>query len=135
MVSRILLIEDNPADAYLIREALRSHGVESEIEWLADGDRAVDRIATFDSGSQTPDLILLDLNLPRTDGKQILAHIRENSRLEATPVAILTSSDSERDRAETARLGANCYIRKPPTLDEFMRVGGAIRKLLEAARI
>ncbi len=135
MHSRILLIEDNPADVFLIREALRSHKVDSEIEWLADGDRAVERIGHFGGATPPPDLILLDLNLPRMEGKEVLAHIRENSHLDHTRVAILTSSDAEHDRVETASLGANGYIIKPPTLDEYLRVGVAIRELLEARPI
>jgi DNA-binding response OmpR family regulator len=83
-------------------------------------------------GRERPHVILLDLNLPKMDGKEVLGRIRNNPQLAQTPVAILTSSDSPRDRRETAELGASIYIRKPPTLDEFMGAGGTIKNLLES---
>ena len=128
--ARILLIEDNPADVFLIKEALRTHGIEYLLQWLSDGEQAVNHIECMNEFSSTPELILLDLNLPKLDGKEVLAYIRRNPWLTRTPVAVLTSSDSPHDRLETARLGATCYIRKPPTLDEFLTVGAMIRNLL-----
>ncbi len=125
---RILLVEDNPADVYLIEEALRTHGVDFELQWLRDGEQV---LAGLDNGSlKSPDLVLLDLNLPRVDGKEVLARIRGNPSFELTPVAIMTSSDSPQDRQELTDLGANCYIKKPPTLDEFLAVGGLIKALV-----
>jgi two-component system, chemotaxis family, response regulator Rcp1 len=125
---RILLVEDNPADVYLIEEALRTHGVEYELNWLRDGEQALALL----SGSEfvSPDLVLLDLNLPRVDGKEVLARIRRMPELATVPVAIMTSSDSPQDRREMAELGASCYIKKPPTLDEFLEVGGVVKTLL-----
>jgi chemotaxis family two-component system response regulator Rcp1 len=133
--TRVLLIEDNPADVFLIKEALRRHGIQFNLEWFADGEQAVLHIEGIGSESPTPDVILLDLNLPKIDGKEVLGRIRCNPHFARTPVAILTSSDSPLDRRETARLGASIYIKKPPTLDEFMEVGGTIRELLEGAAV
>ncbi len=129
--TRILLIEDNPADVFLIKEALTTHGIIFHLEWLSDGEQAAMHIERFKAGSNPPHVILLDLNLPKMGGKEVLGRIRRHPQLFQTPVAILTSSDSPDDRAETARLGASTYIRKPPTLDAFMAVGGQIRQLLE----
>lgn len=129
--ARILLIEDNPADVFLIKEALRTHGVQFRLQWLSDGEEAASHVEKFRAeDAASLDLILLDLNLPKMDGKEILSRIRSNPALANTPVAILTSSDSPHDRRDTARLGASCYIKKPPTLDEFMSVGEKIRDLL-----
>lgn len=124
---RILLVEDNPADAYLVEEALRTHGIDFEIRWLRDGEQALAMIAAGDF--ELPDLVLLDLNLPRVDGKEVLTLIRQTPELAGTPVAIMTSSDSPQDRKEMAELGASCYITKPPTLDQFLQVGGMIKAL------
>jgi chemotaxis family two-component system response regulator Rcp1 len=128
---RILLVEDNPADVFLIKEAMRTHGIPFDLEWFADGEDAVAHIDGLSPSASIPDAILLDLNLPKLDGKEVLGRIRQNARLKFVPVAILTSSDSPHDRRETARLGASIYIKKPPTLDEFLDVGGAIKDLLE----
>ena len=125
---RILLVEDNPADVYLIEEALRTHGVQFEMKWLRDGEQALELLT--EAGLGAPDLVLLDLNLPRVDGKEVLTRIRQTPHLAAVPVAIMTSSDSPQDRREMADLGASCYIKKPPTLDEFLEVGGVIKNLL-----
>jgi chemotaxis family two-component system response regulator Rcp1 len=121
-------VEDNPADVYLIEEALRTHGVSYEIKWLRDGEQALTLLSQ--GGLNSPDLVLLDLNLPRVDGKEVLARIRQMPEFASTPVAIMTSSDSPQDRREMAQLGADCYIKKPPTLDEFLEVGGVIKNLL-----
>ena len=125
---RILLVEDNPADVYLIEEALRTHGVQFEMKWLRDGEQALEMLT--EDGLGAPDLVLLDLNLPRVDGKEVLTRIRQTPHLVGVPVAIMTSSDSPQDRREMADLGASCYIKKPPTLDEFLEVGGVIKNLL-----
>ena len=131
----ILLIEDNPADVFLIKEALRTHGVDYKLEWVSDGEEAINHIESLDEFSTPPELIILDLNLPKVDGKDVLAHIRRKPRLLTTPVAVLTSSDSPHDRREAASLGATCYMKKSPALDEFLTVGATIRELLEGTPI
>jgi two-component system, chemotaxis family, response regulator Rcp1 len=127
---KILVVEDNPADVFLIEEALRAHQVVFEMTWLRDGEQALLMIEQGQLGE--PDVVLLDLNLPRVDGKEVLIKIRQSAQLSCVPVVIMTSSDSPQDRREMADLGANCYIKKPPTLDEFLEVGGVIKNLAMA---
>lgn len=134
MPIRIILVEDNPADVYLLEEALRAHDIAYELEWIADGEQALTRLSGTPNGGQ-PNLILLDLNLPRVDGKELLAAIRRTPTLGDTPVAILTSSDSPSDRRDTEALGADCYIKKPPTLDEFLAIGRVIKELVSGVAL
>jgi chemotaxis family two-component system response regulator Rcp1 len=124
----ILLGEDNPADVYLIRQALEEHGVKYTLEIASHGGEMIS--ALTNRRSDPPDLIVLDLNLPRFDGLEILKSIRDNSYLKSIPVVILTSSDSPRDKVAAAELGADCYIRKPSRLDEFMAIGKTLQSLL-----
>ena len=123
---RILLVEDNPADVFLIKESLRTHGVEFEMKWLKDGEQALATIAQGEM--EIPDLIMLDLNLPRVDGRDVLTRVRATAAWAKIPVMVMTSSDSPQDRRETAELGATCYIKKPPTLDEFLAIGAVIKR-------
>ena len=125
----ILIIEDNPADVYLVKEALRAHNVTFDLNWIADGEQAARAIDAFGAATPQPNIVLLDLNLPKIDGKELLARIRRNRHFDHTPVAILTSSDSPADRSDAAQLGANYYIKKPPTLDEFLAIGGIIKQM------
>jgi DNA-binding response OmpR family regulator len=128
------MIEDNPADVYLIKEALRVNDVTFEMKWIADGEEAAHVIEAFGAATPRPSIVLLDLNLPKIDGKELLARIRRNRHFDGTPVAILTSSDSPADRSDAAELGATCYIKKPPTLDEFLAVGGIIKRVVQTNR-
>jgi DNA-binding response OmpR family regulator len=132
---RILLIEDNPADVFLIKEALRTHGIRYNLDWVSDGEMAAIQVEKVAQTGRAPHLILLDLNLPKVDGKELLARIRRNASLTGTLVVVLTSSDSPNDRRETSDLGADWYIKKPPTLDEFLGVGGTIRDLLDGTGV
>ena len=116
---QILLAEDNPADVYLIEEALREHKVPFRITVAEDGEAAMAMVA---SGEVQPDLILLDLNMPKRSGGEVLTHIRAQPHCRTTPVIVLTSSDSPADREEALRLGATSYIRKPTGLDEFLQI-------------
>ncbi len=129
MAVTIILVEDNPADVYLLEEALRTHAVEFTLDWIPDGEQALARFSAITDGAQ-PDLILLDLNLPKVDGKELLSAVRNMPSLRNTTVAILTSSDSPSDRRDTEVLGADCYIKKPPTLDEFLSIGRVIKELV-----
>jgi CheY-like chemotaxis protein len=125
----ILLAEDNPADVYLIREALREHGVEYTMRVASDGTEVLRIIS---SGQAQPlGLIILDLNLPRHDGIEILQRLRETDALTHIPVVVLTSSDSPRDRSMADQLGATCYLRKPSGLDQFLSLGATFKELLE----
>ena len=128
----ILLAEDNPADVYLIREALREHSVDCTLRVVADGKEVLGII----SGEQpyTEDLrlslIILDLNLPRHDGLEILQRVRDTIELAHVPVVVLTSSDSPKDRLAATELGAACYFRKPSSLAQFMSLGAVLKDLL-----
>jgi CheY-like chemotaxis protein len=124
----ILLGEDNPADVYLIRQALQENGVEYHLEVASHGGEMI--AALTKPREQPPDLIILDLNLPRYDGLEVLKTVRDNSALEGIPVVILTSSDSPKDRVAASAFGADCYIRKPSKLDEFMAIGKTLHSLL-----
>lgn len=125
---RILLAEDNPADVYLIEEALREHNVSFEITVAPDGEAAMDMAARQDL---KPDIVLLDLNMPKRSGGEVLDSLRKNAGKDL-PVIVLTSSDSPADRDEALRLGATCYIRKPTGLDEFLQIGATIKSLVNA---
>jgi CheY-like chemotaxis protein len=127
--ARIVLVEDDPNDVYLVERTLQETGLKYELTRYADGDSALQALDN-DTGLR-PDLVLLDLNLPRVDGISVLKAIRQRPRLVGIPVGILTSSASRADRHRVELIGADRYIPKPVLLDEFMReVGGAIRELL-----
>lgn len=131
------MAEDNPADVFLIREALRHNGIECLVSTVENGEKAarfVRREGEF-IGAPTPHLIVLDLNLPRLDGSEILEIIRATPELSRIPVVILTSSDAPKDRARAASLGANSYLRKPSNLDEFMSIGQEFKRLLALGEI
>ena len=129
----ILLIEDAEPDVFLVREALRQAGLSFQLKVLDDGEKAIDYIdhLDHDDSAGCPSLVLLDLNLPKRTGDQILDHIRQSDRCRRIPVVIVTSSDSPRDKTQTAQLGATEYFRKPSRLDEFMRLGHLVRRLLD----
>lgn len=132
-MKRILLAEDNPADVYLLREAFStSTNEELDLTVVADGEQALNFVQRNEKFSELlrPDLIVLDLNLPKNDGTDVLRSIRERDDLSGVPVVILTSSDSPRDRQLAEKLGATSYITKPSDLDAFLNLG---RRLLEIA--
>jgi CheY-like chemotaxis protein len=129
----ILLVEDSSADAYLVRESLTKHLKDFELQVVNDGEKAFKLIeaADLDASLPCPSLMLLDLNLPKRSGQEILRRFRQSPRCGHVPVVILTSSDSPADRAETARLGATAYFRKPPDLEEFMQIGVVVERVLD----
>ena len=128
----ILLAEDNPGDVYLIRLALQEQKLDFELHVVGDGEAAMGWAASGRPHGVQPDLILLDLNLPRHDGHEVLRTLRERGHTAGVPVAILTSSDSPEDEADTEQLGAT-YLRKPAGLEEFLALGPVICGLLERA--
>jgi two-component system, chemotaxis family, response regulator Rcp1 len=129
--ARILIVEDNDPDIFLVEESLRSQGISAQIERAYDGEEAVAILSKL-TESNLPDLIIIDLNLPKVAGIEVLKHTRGMATLDRVPVLILTSSQSRADRALSLQLGANAYIAKPPTLPEFLSaVGVGIRHLLE----
>jgi len=129
---QIVLVEDAEPDVFLVREALTSGGVDYHLQVLRDGERGVEYIDEVDAGEAgaCPHLLLLDLNLPKKSGAQVLEHMRQSRRCRDVPVVILSSSDSPKDREQTAQLGATAYFRKPSRLDDFMRLGEIVRQLL-----
>jgi len=120
----ILLVEDNPGDVRLTMEALREAKVSNRIHTVFDGMQALDFLNQDGSYGNvpTPDLILLDLNLPKKDGREVLTSIKANKRIKHIPVVILTTSKSEEDIVKSYELQASCYVTKPVDLDQFLEV-------------
>ena len=116
----ILLVEDNPGDVRLTIEALRESKVRNNLQVATDGVMALERLRQQDA--PRPDLILLDLNLPKKDGREVLAEIKADPALKTIPVVILTTSRAEQDVLRSYELQANCYISKPVDLEQFMTV-------------
>lgn len=129
---RLLLIEDNPTDAFLLKRALKEHGVEHELVIMRDGGQAIEYLAHCHDDAK-PELIILDLNLPKEDGIEVLEKYRSSPVLVHSQIMILTSSDSPQERRRAELLGVSAYLRKPFELDAFIAIGGVIRKLLESA--
>ena len=120
----ILLVEDNPGDYRLTQEALKEGKVYNNLYWARDGVEALDflkQVGKF-ADAPRPDIILLDLNLPKKDGRQVLEEIKRDSSLRAIPVVILTTSKAEEDVLRSYDLHANCYVTKPVDLDKFIVV-------------
>jgi CheY-like chemotaxis protein len=127
----IMLVEDNPADVALLSEALASHKVETPLFVAHDGDEGIQIIdAIDDSRIPCPDLIVLDLNLPRKSGFAVLERVRASRKCSGKPVVVFSSSDVEEDREQARRLGASFYIRKPSTLKDLMSIGEVLKKIL-----
>jgi CheY-like chemotaxis protein len=120
----ILLVEDNPADVRLTKEALKDAKVLHELYVASDGVEAISFL-TRQEGHESaprPDLILLDLNLPRKDGRQVLEEIKQHPDLKTIPVVVLTTSQAEEDIIRSYDLHANCYVTKPVDLEQFSRI-------------
>jgi chemotaxis family two-component system response regulator Rcp1 len=117
----MLLLEDNPGDAELTREVLEANELKLELSVVVDGVQALDFLHRRGRylDSPRPDLIVLDLNVPRLSGKEVLVEIKREANLRVIPVVILTSSSAEKDILESYQLGANCYITKPLDFDAF----------------
>jgi len=120
----ILLVEDNPGDVRLTREALREAKVRNNLHVVDDGVKALQFLRRQGeyAGATRPDLILLDLNLPRMGGREVLTEIKADPDLLQIPVVVLTSSQAEQDIVRAYELHANCYISKPVSLDQFVSV-------------
>jgi two-component system, chemotaxis family, response regulator Rcp1 len=122
--AEILLVEDNPGDVELIQEALQSGRVLNRISVAGDGEAAIgflNREKNYEDAPR-PDLILLDLNIPKRNGFEVLAEIKSNPDLVRVPVVILTTSQADRDIVKSYRLHANCFVSKPVDVDEFLSV-------------
>lgn len=130
---RIVLIEDNPGDVLLVEKALEANGVACEMTQFNSGLEALDVLCPPDGTEDlfVPDAILLDLNTPKSDGFNVLVRLKNTPHLADVPIAIITSSQSRRDKARSDALGAARYIQKPSGLDQFVStVGRAIKEML-----
>jgi len=120
----ILLVEDNPGDARLAIEALKDAKVRNNLTHVSDGEEALAYLRKEGkyAGARRPDLVLLDLNLPRKSGREVLCEVKEDAALRTIPVVILTTSQAEEDILKAYNCNANCYISKPVDLDQFIKV-------------
>ncbi len=120
----ILLVEDNPGDVILTEEALRDDKLKVTLNVVNDGEEAMDFLNRrgAHTNAPRPDLILLDLNLPKKDGREVLAEIKNDPLLKSIPVVILTTYQAEEDILKAYALNANCYVQKPIDLDQFIKV-------------
>jgi len=125
----ILLIEDNPGDIRLVKEVFKDSKLHNNLRVALDGEEAMKMLRQEGEyfKAQRPDLIILDLNLPKKNGIEVLREIKEDKSLNCIPVVILTTSNAEEDLEETCKLDANCYITKPVDLDEFIKVVKSIQ--------
>lgn len=132
--SRIVLVEDNPADVYLIEMALAHQNIVYDLKRYETGEEAVNALSS-QSSNEDPDIILLDLNTPRGDGIETLKAIQQTPRYADVPTAIITSSRSESDQHRISLLGSARFIHKPTNLDDFLaNVGRAVKEMLLQAR-
>jgi DNA-binding response OmpR family regulator len=132
---RLLLVEDNPADVFLVKQAMREEGFDCELQVVEDGEKALKLIDSVDAGEEAPpDLIMLDLSIPRVSGEAVLERLRESSKCAKVAVAVVTSSDSLLDRRKAEALGADEYFRKPTNLQDFMALGKVARRLVAKSR-
>lgn len=127
---QILLVEDDPADVELTQWSMKESKLSANLRVVEDGIEALAFLRREGkyADAPRPDLILLDLNLPRMDGRTFLAEMRADDGLKSIPVVILTTSEAEEDVVRSYRLGANCYITKPVGLTEFTRVVNSIEE-------
>ena len=126
------MVEDSEGDVFLVRRALQKHGLKHDLIVARNGEEALRLLDQAEKGpaADVPQMVLLDLNLPKVSGGQILSHIRGRQALAGLPVIVLTSSDSVADRDSALALGANVYFRKSTDLQSFMELGEVVKKLL-----
>ena len=124
----VLLVEDDPGDVILTQEGLRASKLHINLHVVDNGEKALaflHRTPPYEDAPR-PGLIILDLNLPRVNGMEVLREIKSNDELQTIPTVILTTSRAEEDVVRSYKLGANCYVSKPLNLDEFVKVVGSI---------
>lgn len=127
---KVVLLEDNPADVFLLRRALREAGLECEMKELDNGEDALQHLHSRARQNDIPDLILLDLNVPRQEGADVLRELRTLPAFRDALIIVVTSSQAPSDRQRVEEYGA-IFLTKPADLDEFMQLGQVIRGLLE----
>jgi CheY-like chemotaxis protein len=120
----VLLVEDSPGDVRLTREALKEGKVRNNLNVVSDGVEAMEYLLREGAyaNATRPDIVLLDLNMPRKDGREVLAEMKADKNLRRIPVVILTTSEAEQDILRTYDLHANCYLTKPVDLDQFISI-------------
>jgi CheY-like chemotaxis protein len=130
----ILIAEDSDADVYLIERAIQRAGISTAMQVVRDGEAAIRWIdeSVADNSTLMPALIILDINLPRKRGSDVLKHVRSSPKVSAVPVIVVSTSDTARDRDEMTKLGANAYFRKPSEYAEFMKFGELVKNFLES---
>ena len=126
----VLIVEDDPSDVELTREALKDAKLMIHLSEVDDGVKALAYLRKQGAyaGASTPDLVLLDLNLPKKDGREVLQEMKADSKLKQIPVVILTTSDAQADIVKAYAAGGNCYVTKPVGLDQFTKVVKAIEQ-------
>jgi len=128
----LLVVENSPADVFLVKEAMKEEGLGCQMEVADDGEKAIRILDDVDAGSQeVPNLLLVDLNVPRQTGTQVLERLRRSPRCGNTPVVMMSTSDTAVERKRAFDLGATEYFCKPSSLAEFMQLGKLVRRLLE----
>jgi len=132
---RILLIEDNAADVYLIRKALEGAKLQFDLTVIPDGSQAIALVGRMerseDSANPLPHLVLMDLNLPKNGGVEVLHAMRQSNVFSTVPVVIASSSSSPHEKALVQALGISRYLEKPPDLDDFLNLGFVLKTILE----
>ena len=131
----ILLVEDSPSDANLTIREFSKAKIANNLHWAEDGEAAMEYLLQQGdfTASPRPDLILLDLNLPGMDGREVLAAVKSNSKLKCIPIVILTTSNDEQDVLRSYNLHANCYVTKPIDIDQFIHAVHLIKEFWLAA--
>jgi len=134
--SQILIAEDNPGDVLLITQALKQHLVSCEIHVAKDGSEALDYVCRIENPDSVPcpDLVLLDINLPKLTGLEVLAELRKRPNCASIPVILISSSAAYRDREQARQLGVSSYFQKPIDYREFLKLGAVVRSVLEQKR-
>jgi len=133
----VLLIEDNPTDIFVITQVLKEFGLEAGLQVATDGATGLDLWQASHAspcGADCPGIVLLDLNIPKVSGREVLARIRSSPRCGDVPVVIVTSSNSPEDLAAIGALNASAYFRKPTDLSAFMELGNIIARLLPGGK-
>ncbi len=130
----VLLVEDNLDDVFLLREALKLHSLSVQLMVIDDGEKAIEWIIQNDAAEEQclPSAVILDINLPKKTGAEVLAVLRASIVLRQTPVIIFSSSNTARDRSLRDRYPHTSYIRKSADFDEFASIGGALKKAIES---
>ena len=129
---RILIVEDNTADVFLIREAIEATRIKADLHIVKDGEQATRFFdeADIDHSKPSPDLVILDINLPKKLGGEVLQHMRRSRRCGDALVIVVSTSDSSQDRADLKKLGTNGYFHKPSDYEQFLKLGDMIEEVL-----